>query len=191
MHNLGHLYSMRSLALIFLLSGVCPTVYAQGLTVSGYVEDRLSGERIPDVEVYFSDLERGTITNQYGFYSFTSASAQIKLLVLHVAYEPQEFDLALLRDTTLNITLVPREISLDELEVVASPNRMVENIQMSQHNIEIAQIETLPVLLGEADVQKALQLLPGVQAGKEGSSGLYVRGGRADQNLILLDGLPV
>ena len=191
MRNLAHLYSMRSLALIFLLSGVCPTVYAQGLTVSGYVEDRLSGERIPDVEIYFSDLERGTITNQYGFYSFTSASAQIKLLVLHVAYEPQEFDLALLRDTTLNITLVPREISLDELEVVASPSQMVENVQMSQHNIEIAQIETLPVLLGEPDVQKALQLLPGVQAGKEGSSGLYVRGGRADQNLILLDGLPV
>lgn len=174
-----------------MLSGFCPTVYAQSLTVSGYVEDRLSGERIPDVEIYFPDLERGTITNQYGFYSFTSASVQIRLLVSHIAYESQEFDLELLRDTTLNVTLVPREISLGELEVVASSNRMVENVQMSQHNIEIAQIETLPVLLGEPDVQKVLQLLPGVQAGKEGSSGLYVRGGRADQNLILLDGLPV
>ncbi len=193
MCNVVHFYSMRSLSLIFLLSGFCPTVYiyAQSLTVSGYVEDHLSGERIPDVEIYFPDLERGTITNQYGFYSFVSSATQVKLFVSHIAYEPQEFNLRLLRDTTLNIALIPREISLEELEVVASPNRVVENIQMSQHNIEIAQIETLPVLLGEPDVQKALQLLPGVQAGQEGSSGLYVRGGRADQNLILLDGLPL
>ena len=193
MCNLVHFYSMRSLSLIFLLSGFCPTVYiyAQSLTVSGYVEDHLSGERIPDVEIYFPDLERGTTTNQYGFYSFTSAATQVKLFVSHIAYEPQEFNLRLLRDTTLNIALIPREISLEELEVVASPNRAVEDIQMSQHNIEIAQIETLPVFLGEPDVQKVLQLLPGVQAGQEGSSGLYVRGGRADQNLILLDGLPL
>lgn len=159
--------------------------------MSGYVEDRLSGERIPDVEIYFPDLERGTITNQYGFYSFASASTQIKLLVSHIAYEPQEFDLKLFQDTTLNIILTPREISLSEVEVVVSPNRAVENVYMSQHNIEIAQIETLPMLLGEPDVQKVLQLLPGVQGGQEGSSGLYVRGGRADQNLILLDGLPL
>ena len=184
---------MRSLILTFLLSGFFPAVcvYAQSLTVSGYVEDRLSGERIPDVEIYFPDLERGTTTNQYGFYSFTSASMQIRLLVSHIAYESQEYDFTLLQDTTLNVTLVPREVNLDELEIVAPPNRMVDNVQMSQHNIEIAQIETLPVLLGEPDVQKVLQLLPGVQAGTEGSSGLYVRGGRADQNLILLDGLPV
>ncbi len=193
MCDVPHLYSMRSLALMFLLSGLSPAVYiyAQSRTVSGYVEDRLSGERIPDVEIYFPDLERGTITNQYGFYSFISTFTQVKLLVSHITYEPREFNLNLLRDTTLNITLMPREISLDELEVVVSPNLEVENVQMSQHNIEIAQIETLPVLLGEPDVQKALQLLPGVQAGQEGSSGFYVRGGRADQNLILLDGLPL
>lgn len=193
MCNVTRLHSMRSLALILLLGGFGPTVciYAQNLTVSGYIEDRLSGERIPDAEIYLPDLERGAITNQYGFYSLTSDSTQMKLFVSHIAYEPQEFDLILSRDTTLNIALMPREISLDELEVVASPNRVVEHIHMSQHNIEIAQIETLPVLLGEPDVQKVLQLLPGVQAGQEGSSGLYVRGGRADQNLILLDGLPL
>ena len=191
--NVEHPYSMRYLVLFFLLFGFYPTIYihAQDITLSGYVEGRLSGERIPNVEIYFPDLERGTITNQYGFYSFTSASTRLRLLLSHIAYEPEEFNLVLLRDTTLNITLMPREISLDELEVVASPNRVVEDIQMSQHHIEIAQIETLPVILGEPDVQKVLQLLPGIQAGQEGGSGLYVRGGRADQNLILLDGLPL
>lgn len=184
--------AVKSVLILFLFGlFTIDWVNAQEHTISGYVEDRSSGERIPDVEIYFPDLERGAVTNQYGFYSFATSSTEVKLLVLHIAYEAQEFNFELLRDTTLNVSLVPREINLDELEVVASPDRAVDNIQMSQHKIEIAQIETLPVLLGEPDIQKLLQLLPGVQAGQEGSSGLYIRGGRADQNLILLDGLPV
>lgn len=155
------------------------------------MDDRLSGERLPDVEIYFPDLERGAVTNQYGFYSFSSVTTEIKLLVYHVAYEPQEYRFELFQDTTLNVHLTPRALTLGELEIVAHPDRVVDDTQMSQHNIEVAQIEALPVLLGEPDIQKLLQLLPGVQGGQEGSSGLYVRGGRADQNLILLDGLPV
>ncbi len=178
---------------VLLLFGLLPGswTYAQQLTISGYVEDNSSGERIPEVELYFPEIQRGTTTNQYGFYSLATTAGQVRLVVRHVGYESQEFHLVLRQDTTLNVALVPRVISLDEVEVVADPDRAVDNIQMSEHDIPIAQVERLPVLLGEPDIQKILQLLPGVQSGQEGSSGLYVRGGRADQNLILLDGLPV
>ena len=179
--------------LILLLLGLlpCSWSYAQEYTISGYVEDNSSGERIPGAGLYFPELERGTTTNQYGFYSFATVAGQVRFIVSHVGYESQEFDIVLRQDTTLNISLLPRVFRLEEIEIVAHPSRAVDDIQMSEHNIEIAQIESLPVLLGEPDIQKVLQLLPGVQSGQEGSSGLYVRGGREDQNLILLDGLPV
>ena len=179
------------LVLLFLGLLPCSRAYAQEHTISGYVEDKSSGERIPDVGLYFLELERGTTTNQYGFYSLATAAGQVRFIVSHVGYESQEFDIVLRQDTTLNISLVPRVFRLEDIEIVAHPSRAVDDIQMSEHNIEIAQIESLPVLLGEPDIQKVLQLLPGVQSGQEGSSGLYVRGGREDQNLILLDGLPV
>ncbi len=167
------------------------SVYGQEFTISGYVEDQLSGERIPGVELFFPELERGTVTNSYGYYSYATTSTEIKLLVLHLSYEPLEYNFELLSDTTLNVSLSPRSFDLEELEILARPDRAIDKSQMSEHNIEIGQIESLPVIFGEADVQKVLQLLPGVQGGQEGSSGLYVRGGRSDQNLILLDGLPV
>jgi len=184
---------IRNFLLIFLLSGFSQSsdLFGQSFTINGYVEDNLSGERIPDVEIYLIDTEHGTTTNQYGFFSLTSISQQINLLVSHVAYETQQFELHLLEDTTLTVTLVPREINLDELEVVANTNRLRDNVQMSKHTVEISDIETVPVLLGEPDVQRILQLLPGVQGGREGNSGLYIRGGRPDQNLVLLDGLPL
>ncbi len=179
--------------LVILLLGCLPCgwSYSQEHTISGYIEDEASGERIPGAELYFPESQRGTVTNQYGFYSLATTIGQVRLVVSHVAYESQEFNLILTQDTTLNVALVPRVFRLDEVEVVALPVRGVDNVQMSKHDLQIAQIETIPVLLGEPDIQKVLQLLPGVQAGQEGSSGLYVRGGREDQNLILLDGLPV
>lgn len=188
-----YLPSRINLLVCISILGFTPLLqtYAQSYTVSGYVEDRLSGERIPDVEIFSIELEQGTTTNQYGFFSFTSTAPQPNLLVSHIAYEIFNLDLILSTDTTLTLTLAPREINLEEIEVVASNNRIVDNLNMGKHNIEISDLETLPVLLGEPDVQKILQLLPGVQGGREGNSGLYVRGGRADQNLILLDGLPL
>ena len=87
--------------------------------------------------------------------------------------------------------MTPSVIGLDQVEVVAEGETSVEAIQMSLHDVQIHQIETLPVFLGEVDIQKTLQLLPGVQSGTEGTTGLYVRGGRPDQNLILMDGVPL
>ncbi|MDE2731288.1 MAG: TonB-dependent receptor, partial [Bacteroidota bacterium] len=163
----------------------------QSVTVSGYVENALSGERIPGANVFIPEIQAGATSNQYGFYSLTIQLAHIRLSISHVGYEPAVRDLHIKRDTTLIITLTPRVVSLDEVEVVAVKESALGAVQMSRHEIPIKEIETLPVILGEIDLQKTLQLLPSVQSGVEGSSGLYIRGGRADQNLILLDGLPV
>jgi len=166
------------------------TVFAQ-ITIRGYVEDVTNGERILGASIYAPELEIGTTTNQYGFYTLTSDTASILLLVSHVGYESVSSRIPLTSDTTLTFTLVPRVFTLADLDVIVNRETELDNIQMSRHEIPIEEIETLPVILGEIDIQKTLQLLPGVQSGVEGSSGLYVRGGRADQNMILLDGLQI
>jgi len=155
------------------------------------VEDVTNGERILGASIYAPELEIGTTTNQYGFYTLTSDTASILLLVSHVGYESVSSRIPLTSDTTLTFTLVPRVFTLADLDVIVNRETELDNIQMSRHEIPIEEIETLPVILGEIDIQKTLQLLPGVQSGVEGSSGLYVRGGRADQNMILLDGLQI
>lgn len=166
-------------------------VVAQSVTVSGYVEDMASRERIPGASVYIPDLQIGTTTNQYGFYSLTTVPGSHLLSISHVGYDPIWIRLELTRDTTLTLTLVPTIVGLEGIVVIADRETDLDDVQMSRHEISIEEIETLPVILGEIDIQKTLQLLPSVQSGIEGSSGLYVRGGRADQNLILLDGLPL
>ena len=166
-------------------------VSAQSVTISGYVEDAMSSERILGASVSIPALQYGTTTNQFGFFSLTTEPASIRLLVSHIGYQPILDNLVLTRDTTLIVTLAPRAVRLDDVEVIADRISDFDKVQMSRHEIPIEQIETLPVILGETDIQKTLQLLPSVQSGVEGSSGLYVRGGRADQNLILLDGLPL
>ena len=166
-------------------------VVAQSVTVNGYVEDMASRERILGASVYIPALQVGTTTNQYGFYSLTTEPGSHLVSVSHVGYDPLWIRLELARDTTLTLALVPSVVGLEDIEVLADRETDLDDVQMSRHEISIEEIEALPVILGETDIQKTLQLLPSVQSGVEGSSGLYVRGGRADQNLILLDGLPL
>lgn len=164
---------------------------AQSVTVSGYVEDIDSGERILGASIYISELEIGTVSNQYGFYSLTTLPGAYSVMVSHIGYDTFELQLGLYSDTTVIINLDSRVVGLEDIEVTAKRENDLESVQMSRHEIPIEDIEALPVILGEIDIQKTLQLLPGVQSGVEGSSGLYVRGGRPDQNLVLLDGLPL
>ena len=181
--------SWLSGCILFFFSTQARTVTAQSVTVSGYVEDSTSLERVLGASVYVPALDIGGTTNQYGFYSITTEPATIQILVSHVGYEPALSRFELTKDTTLIVRLVPRIVRMDSLEVIADRESEFDEVQMSRHEIPIEEIETLPVILGEIDIQKTLQLLPSVQSGVEGTSGLYVRGGRADQNLILLDGL--
>jgi hypothetical protein len=178
--------------LLILISLFCITsVIGQKYTISGYVQDMRSGEKVISANVYDMRTKQGTITNDYGFFSLTLDKDSIELSVTFVGYAGYSVSFYLNKDISLNIEL-DASIQLAEVTITdKKSDKMVKSTQMSMIELPIHQIKALPVLLGEADVLKTLQLMPGVQSGSEGTSGLYVRGGGPDQNLILLDGVPV
>jgi hypothetical protein len=157
-------------------------------TISGYVKEAVSGESLIGVNIYLSDHRTGTVTNTYGFYSITLPAADsVVLIVSYVGFAPEIVKSSLHKDIELNIDLKP-SIILDEVTITADrKEKQSESVRMSTVNLQVAQIKNIPSLLGEKDVMKVLQLMPGVQKGSEGSSGIYVRGGGPDQNLIILD----
>jgi len=161
-------------------------------TISGYVRDGASGEALIGATVLDGLSKKGTVTNTYGYYSLTlPAGDSVRLLITYIGYKPQGYDLLLRENVVQNVSMAENSV-LQEVEVVAERyERIEERAQMSRIDIPIEQIKNVPALLGEKDVLKALQLLPGVSGGGEGQSGIYVRGGGPDQNLILLDGVPV
>ena len=157
-------------------------------TISGYVREAVSRETLIGVNIYLSDRKTGTVTNTYGFFSLTLPAADsLELIVSYVGFTPEIVKVSFRKNTELNIDLKP-SIILNEVEVSASrKEKQSESVRMSTVNLQVAQIKNIPSLLGEKDVMKVLQLMPGVQKGSEGTSGLYVRGGGPDQNLIILD----
>jgi len=175
----------------FLLSLLIlsPTVTAQSLSVNGYVEDLETGERIPRVNLYLINEKIGTSTNEFGYFNLNVRRGLSKVSISHIVYQSQLLEWSVLSDTSLVIRLTPRIASLDSLMITSPIFGNYDGILMSQHSLTAAQIESIPAILGEADVIKTLQLLPGAKPGREGFSGLHVRGGNDDQNLIRLDGL--
>src|SRR5690606_14678296 len=135
--------------------------------------------------------QQGTTTNHYGFYSITLPQDSVVLRFSYVGYESRVITFFLSKDTTINIPLVSGSTLAEVVISATAEDQIQETTRMGTIDIPLHQIKSMPALLGEVDVLKVLQLLPGVQSGAEGSSGLYVRGGGADQNLILLDGVPV
>ena len=156
-------------------------------TISGYLSDSLTTEILTGGSIYCPVLKAGNISNQYGFYSLTLPQGEVSISYSFVGYATKTVRFNLVKDTVINFGLAP-SLALDE--VVVTANR-VQKTQMSSFSVPITNIKSLPAFLGETDLLKALQLLPGIQSGNEGSSGLYVRGGGPDQNLLLLDGVPV
>lgn len=182
---------MRLIFIAALIAIFTPPIRGQQATrhtVSGYVRERLSSESLPGVNIYLPGKETGTVTNNYGFYSITLPAADsIRLIFSFVGYASKEVTVGLRNDTELNIDLVP-SVLLKEVTVSADrAERQSESVKMSTVKIQPGQIRNLPTLMGEKDVLKVIQLMPGVQKGTEGTSGLYVRGGGPDQNLIILD----
>ncbi|HET6243546.1 MAG: TonB-dependent receptor [Bacteroidetes bacterium] len=176
-----------AVSLIFSFS-----VQAQKYTISGYISDEATGEKLIGASIYEPNLKTGTTTNLYGFFSFTVQSADsVTILIRYIGYKSQAITMQSSKDVQLNFKLSP-SIELKTFEIVEVREvKIEEKSQMSVIEIPISQIKSIPAFLGEVDVLKSLQLLPGVQSGGEGASGLYVRGGGPDQNLILLDGAPV
>ena len=156
-------------------------------TLSGYIKEKGSGELLIGVNIYLPDLKTGTVSNNYGFYSITMPDGKYKFTFSYIGYKTVAKEIELSKDVELNIQL-ESSIDLEGVEISAQKQeRISEVVQMSVVDIPIEQIKNIPALLGEKDVFKALQLMPGIQNGTEGSSGIYVRGGGPDQNLIILD----
>ncbi len=162
------------------------------VTINGYVSDEKSSEKLVGATIYLPELEVGASTNSYGFYSITiPAKETVSMRVSYVGYEAKTVSVNTASNTTENITLAPKN-RLANVKITSKKKIAIQqNSQMSVATLPMAQIKALPVFMGEVDVLKALQLLPGVQGGTEGSAGIYVRGGSPDQNLFLLDGVPV
>jgi hypothetical protein len=156
-------------------------------TISGYIKEEGSGETLPGVGIYCDSLKQGVSSNHYGFYSISLPQGIHKLVVSFIGYGKKEISVELNKNLRTDITIAPG-VQLKEVTVNAQEQKKVsDEVRMSVISIPVQQIKDIPALLGEKDVLKVIQLLPGVQKGSEGSSGLYVRGGGPDQNLIILD----
>lgn len=176
------------LTLLFMLAG--NMLYAQTYTISGSVTDSTSGETLIGVAVMDMRSGKGALTNAQGRFSLTLKSDTVQLRVSYVGYKPFFETFVLKKNEKRNIALQ----SSIELKTVVIESRRIDDAkssQMSAIQVPIERLKAVPVLFGEADLVKALQLLPGVQSGSEGNSGFYVRGGGPDENLFLLDGVPL
>ena len=178
--------------MIFIgLALACLPGFAQKRTISGYVMDAESKETLIGATVVDKNSGKGCATNNYGFYTLTLDPGEVNLQVSYVGYTQQNHTLDLKENLSLNFSL-ETNTTLDEVVVEASRSTVsARSPQMSVVELPVQQIKSIPTLFGEADVLKAIQLLPGVQNGSEGSAGMYVRGGGPDENLLLLDGVPV
>lgn len=179
--------------LLVILCLFCTTITAQTaqFTISGYIEDEATGEKLIGANIFDIKSGNGTSTNNYGFFSLTLPKDSVYINITYIGYQPKNYRLLLDKDITMNFGISEGQ-ELETVEVTADRvDKIEQQTQMSRIDIPIQQIKKMPAFLGEVDVLKVIQLLPGVQSGNEGTSGIYVRGGSPDQNLILLDGVPV
>lgn len=159
--------------------------------VSGYVQDSVSGERLIGAYVKVYGEEVSSVTNNYGYFTVNTTKDSCLLLVSNSGYENKAY--LVLNGDKLPVTIGLNQLRVFKGAVIRSDRTEKINMttQMSSMSITMAQVKMLPKFFGETDIIKAVQLMPGIKGGPEGSSGLYVRGGGPDQNLILLDGSPV
>ncbi|WP_343745688.1 TonB-dependent receptor [Chitinophaga sp.] len=188
-------YLLKGTSLTFKRRGgqiiVGPAVKAVH-TLSGYVEDAASGERLIGVSLVAPQFEAGTVTNGYGFYSLTLPADTVRIQLSYLGY--QRLDTFVTMENTRSFSFRLKTLSSQLGEVTirgVGTDNIVSSSQMSRVNISAALVQAAPRLLGEPDLFKTLQLMPGVKQGTEATSALLVRGGTPDQNLILLDGAPL
>ena len=179
----------RKIFLITALLCGCTLIMAQNrFTLNGYIKDSLTGEVISGASVKINGQAKGILSNQFGFYSLTLEPGSYLLTFSHVSYQVQSVSISIKNNETQNIEMVPRSSAIQEV-VVFSKKRdgNITAAQLGKIDLSVNQIKSLPVLMGEVDILKTIQLLPGVRNAGEGNAGFYVRGGGPDQNLILLD----
>lgn len=174
--------------LCLLLGGL--TIQAQeNFTISGNVTDKINGETLFGTTIFLEGTTIGAITNEYGFYSLTAPAGNYTLVFSHMGYKEISMPINLDQNLKMDTEIEEFSTQLDEVEVTAEePERAIlRKPEMSVSKLNIKTVKQMPVVLGEVDVIKSLQILPGVTNNGEGSSGFHVRGGAVDQNLVLLD----
>lgn len=179
---------MKKIILLVSLLSFVHLEAQESYVVNGVIKDAQNNETLLGVNIIFPNLQLGTVTNEYGFYSVKVPAGTHRMDISYLGFEPVSRIIEVQENVTLNFELNPAAQALEEVVVVDDSERLnIRQPEMSVNKLEISTIQKLPVIFGEVDVIKSLLLLPGVSNAGEGSSGFNVRGGAADQNLILLD----
>ncbi len=178
---------MRLLLLLLIFFTSFASLAQQKSTISGYLTDAKSGEALIGAKVYIPSLKVGAETNTYGFYSLTveKGTYTIEFRFSGMSNYSKEFDLS--QDVSFNYEMGSTEKQLQEVVVSAKKGENINSTKIGQIELDVEKIKTLPAFMGEVDIIKTIQLLPGVSSVSEGGQGFYVRGGGPDQNLVLLD----
>jgi hypothetical protein len=164
----------------------------QRYTINGYVKDAQNGEELIGATVYIASLGSGTVTNVYGFYAITAPAGTYELSFSYLGYLTKVVTVELTRDQSINLEMESEATMIEEVVITDKPiDENVVAIQMSKNSLDMNRVRKLPALFGEIDIIKNIQMLPGVISAGEGTTGFFVRGGSADQNLILIDEAPV
>lgn len=182
---------LPAILLVLLCISTLSIAQKKSHTISGFIKEKGTKESLISTTIVILNNNQATVSNNYGYYSISSSLDTVNLLISMVGYQKQIFKLILTKDVELDVEMIASN-NIGEVLVTDKRNeRISEQQQMSTMSVSVEQIQEIPALFGEKDVLKVLQLLPGVQKGSEGNSGLYVRGGGPDQNLIILDDAPV
>lgn len=177
-----------SLFLLLFLAYTMQAQQKQKYTISGYVKDASNGEYSIGASVYVKETLKGGNTNEYGFYSITVEAGSYHLIASYVGYQNYEKEIVLDKDMRINIELKPTSVNAKEVVVTSEKSdKNVSSTNVGTVKLDMEEIKKLPAFLGEVDVLKSIQLLPGIKSSGDGNTGFYVRGGGPDQNLVLLD----
>ncbi|QZT35887.1 TonB-dependent receptor [Halosquirtibacter xylanolyticus] len=182
-----HLYIFTIISFALSLN-----VSAQSTTISGFIKDEVSKEPIVGATIFDPSSSKGCATNSEGYFSMFLPANKITLVIRSIGYSTKEITVSYTDNNPINILITPKTITTKEVKIEGEHKiTSIRSIQTSAHSISPIELQSLPSLGGEKDIVKALQMLPGVTSGSEGSSSLVVRGGSPDQNLFLIDGVPI
>ena len=182
---------LRKAVLILVFFTIFFQVKAQKYTLSGFVKDSANGETINNAFISIKNNKASAISNNYGFFSFTIEKGKYEISISAGGFNQSDFTISLDKNKQITIVMLPESETIKEVNIRAKKNDNVKKIDISTQTISGKTIKKIPAFLGEADVIKSVQLLPGVTTVGEGASGFNVRGGAIDQNLVLMDEAPV
>ncbi|NNE25733.1 MAG: TonB-dependent receptor [Saprospiraceae bacterium] len=185
---------MKKLLLnLFLCFGLLLQIQAQEkVTLNGYIKDASTGETLIGATAFITELGVGATSNEYGFYAVTVAPGEYTVEYAYLGFQSQVIKVDLRTNQSVDVELYEQATQIEEIVITSEPeDEQVTNIEMSVNKLDISTIQKMPTLLGEVEIIRSIQLLPGVSTVGEGATGFNVRGGSIDQNLVLLDEAPV